>query len=154
MKLSEFKDALAGHPNLALRFVLPDGLPVPAHAHVTEVARVDKRFVDCGGTRREERHCRLQTWVAEDLDHRLHAGKLLKILDQAASLLGTEDLDVDVEHEVAVISQYPLTGFEIRGDELLLRLGTRHTACLAPELCCPPPEAPQSISFKLPARKP
>ena len=39
-------------------------------------------------------------------------------------------------------------------DELLLRLGTRHTACLAPELCCPPPEAPQSISFKLPARKP
>lgn len=154
MKLSEFKASLAQHPERPLRFVLPDGAVVPAHAHVTEVARVDKHFVDCGGTQREERYCRLQTWVAHDLDHRLHAGKLLKILDKAHSLLGPEDLEVDVEHEVAVISQYPLTAAQVCGAELHLHLGTRHTACLAPELCCPPPAEAQPISFNFSPRKP
>ena len=53
MTLSEFRDQLAAHPDAILRFLLPDGTAVPSHAHVTEVARVDKHFVDCGGTRRE-----------------------------------------------------------------------------------------------------
>lgn len=108
MKISELKAHLAGHPNQPLRFQLPDGSLVAAHAHVTEVARVDKRFVDCGGTLREEHLCRLQTWVADDLDHRLFAGKLLRILEKATPILGSDDLEVDVEHEAGLISQYPL----------------------------------------------
>ena len=53
---------------------------------------------------------------------------------------------MDVEHEVAVISQYPLTGFEIRGDELLLRRGNAAHRVSRP-VVLPAPEAPQSISF-------
>lgn len=138
MNISELKTALANHADHVVRFALPNGTSVPAHAHVTEVARVDKHFVDCGGTVRQESYCRLQTWVADDIDHRLNAGKLLKILDKARSLLKSDDLDVDVEHEVGFISQFPVEGVSASGSEITLQLGTRHTACLAMDQCCPP----------------
>src|ERR1043166_2429611 len=95
MKLSELKPILNQHSAAHLRFVLPDGTSVPAHSHVTEVARIDKRFIDCGGTLRNESHCRLQTWFSDDTEHRLTAGKLARILDKAQTILGADDLDVD-----------------------------------------------------------
>ena len=137
MKISELKKALANHADSVVRFALPNGVSVPAHAHVTEVARTDKHFVDCGGTVRQESMCRLQTWVADDREHRLNAGKLLKILEKAKALLKTDDLDVDVEHEVGFISQFPLESVSVSGLEITLQLGTRHTACLAMDQCCP-----------------
>lgn len=153
MKLSEFKAALAAHPDLNLRFVLPDGARVPAHAHVTEVARIEKRFVDCGGTLRNDAFCRLQTWVADDFHHRLNAGKLLGILTKATKILGPDDLEVDIEHEAGWISQFPLASCETEGTELVLKLTARHTACLAEDQCRRPEPGlaafnPQSISFQ------
>lgn len=148
MKLREFKSVLAGHPDANLCFMLPNGESVPAHAHVTEVAQITKRFIDCGGTLRDDVLCRLQTWVADDVDHRLTAGKLLGILNKAAgSVLTTEDLEVDVEHEVRFISQFPITGLEPENGRLLVKLGERHTACLAMDKCMPKP-ATESILFK------
>src|SRR5688572_29290729 len=97
MKLSELKEALAQHPDAMIRFALPNGQSVPAHAHVTEIARIEKHFIDCGGTLRNNVFCRLQTWVADDFEHRLTAKKLLGILNKAAeSVLPSEDIDVDV----------------------------------------------------------
>ena len=138
MKVAELKTVLADHAESLVRFSLPNGTSVPAHAHVTEVARIDKHFVDCGGAVREESLCRLQTWVATDFDHRLRAGKLLKILEKAKSVLKSDDLDVDVEHEVGFISQFPVQDASASGSEVILKLGTRHTACLAMDQCCPP----------------
>ena len=148
MKLSELKLDLAHCADRKLRFVLPDGERIPAHAHVTEVARIEKRFVDCGGTLRADRFCRLQVWVADDLDHRLTAGKLLGILDLAKSVLGDEDLDVDIEHDLQAITQSPLTGVRAEGQELLLHLAKRHTDCLAKDRCLPAPVAAQAIGFR------
>ncbi len=141
MKLSHLKEQLGKKPEANLRFRLPSGQTIPDHAHVTEVALINKRFVDCGGTLRSDTCCRLQTWVANDLHHRLTAAKLLKILDKAVSFLGSADLEVDVEHEVGYISQFPLKNAELTPEGFLLSLGTRHTACLAPEKCLPPPRA-------------
>jgi hypothetical protein len=118
---------------------LPNGEFAPVHLHVTEVARLDKRFIDCGGTLRTETLCRLQTWHSDDVDHRLTAGKLLKIFAKAESVLLTDDLDVDVEHEVGFISQFPLESVEVGSGEITLRLGVRHTACLAEDKCKPKP---------------
>jgi hypothetical protein len=140
MKLNELKAHLAKYPDLNIRFQLSTSITIPAHAHVTEVALIDKKFVDCGGTFRSDSICRMQTWVADDLDHRLTAGTLLKILDKAASFLRTEDLDVDIEHELDYITQLPLETVELAGDALVLRLKARHTDCLAKEKCCPAPE--------------
>src|SRR5271170_6452878 len=130
MLLSELKKTLAEHSSRNLRFVLPTGGKVPPHAHVTEVARIDKKFIDCGGTQRTETVCRLQTWFQDDTDHRLTAGKLLAILDQA-SFLETDNLEVDVEHEAPFISQFPIARVEMDDGALMLHLGIKHTACLA-----------------------
>ncbi|HZL12541.1 MAG TPA: DUF6428 family protein [Verrucomicrobiae bacterium] len=138
MKLTELKKSLSQNPAANIRFHLPDGEFVPAHAHVTEVARIDKRFVDCGGTLRNDSLCRLQTWFADDTDHRLTAGKLAKILEKAKSFLVSDDLEVDVEHEVNYITQFPLESAEVLSDEIILHLAARHTACLAMDKCLPP----------------
>ena len=138
MKIRELKTALANSPESTVRFLLPDKSMVPIHAHVTEVARIDKRFVDCGGTFREETYCRLQTWFADDLDHRLTAQKLLKILEKAEPVLLSDELEVDVEHEVHYISQFPVEKVMASEGEVSLHLSVRHTACLALDQCCPP----------------
>jgi hypothetical protein len=138
MKLSELKKHLSRMPDANVRFHLPNGEFVPAHAHVTEVARIDKRFVDCGGTLRNDAFCRLQTWFADDTDHRLTAGRLLKILDKARSFLASDDLEVDVEHEAGCISQFPLESIETLPEGIIFHLGLRHTACLAMDKCLPP----------------
>ena len=86
MKLLELKYILAARPEARLRFLLPNGEFAPAHVHVTEVARVDKRFIDCGGTLRTESFCRLQTWHAQDVEHRLTAGKLMQPCSEAKTV--------------------------------------------------------------------
>ena len=115
--------------------MLPDRSFVPPHFHVTEVGVVRKEFIDCGGTVRTAACCVLQVWVADDLDHRLDATRLERIMQLAAPILQSADLPVEFEYEDRVISQYPLAAIEITPSGLLLEVGGKHTACLAPELC-------------------
>lgn len=135
MKTSELMKSLAEFPEHTLRFVLPTGTKIPPHAHVTELARVDKRFVDCGGTFRTESTARLQTWLADDTAHRLNAVKLLGIMQKGAGLFGSEDLSIEVEHEAPFISHFPIETVEEHKGSLFVRLGTKHTACLAEDKC-------------------
>jgi hypothetical protein len=135
MTVKEFRSLLAAHPDERMHWMLPDGGFVPDHYHITEVGRVRKDFIDCGGTVRSLESCVLQVWVADDVDHRLDTSKLLKIMDVASSSLGLGDLPVEVEYERGVVSQYPLGGFEMTPKGILFYLGTKHTACLAPDRC-------------------
>jgi hypothetical protein len=137
MNIQEFKSTLDQHPELTLTFVLPDADRIPVHAHITEVGRIDKQFIDCGGTVRRLANCTLQAWVAEDTEHRLTPGKLAAIIEMAAPLLGTEELPVEIEYEDCSITQFPVLAVEPAGGELLIRLGEKHTDCLAKELCLP-----------------
>ena len=91
MTIDEFKEHLRRNPGTVLRFQMPDGGLIPVHAHVTEVGRVDKTFVDCGGTVRQVNSCLLQTWVAGDFEHRLPPGKLADILDRATGVLRSDE---------------------------------------------------------------
>src|ERR1700761_3890277 len=138
MQISEFKKILSDHASRNIRFELPTGTKVPPHAHVTEVALIEKKFVDCGGTFRTDSLCRLQTWFADDTDHRLAAGKLFAILEKSASFIQADDLEVDVEHEAPFVSQFPIEKIEVDGEVLTIRLGIKHTACLAEDRCLPP----------------
>ena len=147
MRVSELSQTLTDAPDATVRFRLPSGELAPAHAHVTEVARISKRFIDCGGTLREDSTCRLQTWVAEDYHHRLTAGKLAKILEKARLVLGDDDIDVDVEHDVGFVTQFPLQAARHEGAEVIMELQGRNTACLAPELCCPTPAQAELVGL-------
>lgn len=136
MKTTQFKSQLTSHPNHTLVFELPDGDRVPVQAHITEAGRVDKSFLDCGGTVRTVSTCQLQAWVDEnDEAHRLAPGKLAGVLDLAAPLLRGDDLEVEVEYEDCALSQYPVLEATATDSELVFKLGEKHTECLAPEFC-------------------
>ncbi len=135
MTVAEFRAVLVAHPEAKMHWMLPDRAFVPEHYHITEVGRLQKDFVDCGGTIRSLSSCLLQIWVADDKDHRLRTTKLAKIIEIAGPLLKSDDLPVEVEYEEGTISQYPVAGVEVTPAGLLFHLGTKHTACLAPEKC-------------------
>ena len=135
MKLAELKSLLAGNPNRYFRIRLPDGDAVPVSFHVTEVGRLQKTFLDCGGTLRDTTTCQLQIWVGEDYDHRIETGKMAAILGKAASILPDDSVNVEIEYEDRVISQYTISSHEVLDDAVILTLANKHTECLAPELC-------------------
>jgi hypothetical protein len=137
MTVSSLRAALAAAPALPLTVLWPDGDPIEAHFHVTEVGRVQKDFVDCGGTVRRTVTCLLQTWVGDDVDHRITAGKLLKAFDHAAKVLAGEDLPVELEYEACNVIQFKITAVERETERFVVRLGGKHTDCLAKELCLP-----------------
>ena len=144
MKSSVLLKTLRDHSDSHLRFLLPDGGLIPLHAHVTEVGRVDKTFLDCGGTTRRTSSLCLQTWVADDTDHRLSSGKLAAIIERAAPILGEDDLDVEIEYEEGFITQLPVESATHQGDTILFTLGAKHTDCLAKEICLPNPQESSS----------
>jgi hypothetical protein len=143
MNLHAFLISLESHPTLELRFQLPDGGRIPAHAHITEVGRLDRTFLDCGGTQRQHSCCLLQTWIADDIEHRLSAGKLAGILQRAAPILGDQELPVDVEYEDGVTAQFRITASRIEEGTRVFELANKPTDCLAKEICLPTPSGCQ-----------
>ena len=132
--------ALNAHPDASLHIVLPDDDIVPAHFHVTEIGRVQKDFIDCGGTARSTTHCQLQLLVASDVDHRLTAGRLAKIFDFSAPVLRGDDLPMVVEHEDCRTIAFPLRSFTATDDQITFQLDLPHPACLAGDACGLSPE--------------
>jgi hypothetical protein len=133
MKLSEIKQDLATAE--ALTFMLPDGSFVPSHFHVTEIGLVTKSSIDCGGTLRNEKAASFQLWSSNDTDHRLFPEKLMRIITLSEKVLGTEDLDIEVEYQTDTIGKY---GLHFDGTNFMLT--GKHTSCLASEHCGIPPE--------------
>lgn len=128
MTLSEVKAVLSRLDQL--RFQLPNGNMVPAHFHVTEVGKITKDFVDCGGTQRREVVASFQLWSTVDVDHRLPPAKLLGIIEQVEERLGLGDAAVEVEYQRDTIGKY---GLDFDGTHF--RLTSKQTDCLAKEAC-------------------
>ena len=137
LKISELRAALAATPDLPITVIWTDGEPIEAHFHVTEVGRVQKDFVDCGGTVRRVVTCLLQTWVGDDTDHRITGGKLLKAFDYAAPVLGGEDLPVELEYEACNVVTLRVVSIIAEAERLVIQLGGKHTDCLAKDVCLP-----------------
>lgn len=135
MNVRELQAVLEKHNKANLHFQLPTGEFIPDHFHVTEVGRIDKNFIDCGGTRRQASSCLLQTWTANDLDHRLAAGKLAKILDLAKPILGSMELPVELEYGTEVAAQYVVSQVQVGLDGLTFVLTGKQTDCLAKDQC-------------------
>jgi hypothetical protein len=147
MNLHELKAALAlASADTEVRIALPGGGEVPAHFHVTEVGHIRKDFIDCGGQRRASRTCSLQTWMgsARDDGHRLTVERFMKILAITSPLFADDTLPVEVEYEAGIISQFPLDDVTAENGRVVLRLGSKHTDCLARESCGCGDEAPDN----------
>jgi hypothetical protein len=134
MKLSEIKTALQKLENIA--FQLPNGDLVPNHFHVTEVGKVTKNFIDCGGTVRNEEVANFQLWEANDYDHRLHPEKLVHIIELSEKVLNIPDLEIEVEYQM----KDTIGKFDLDFDGINFQLKSKLTDCLAKDNCGIPPE--------------
>jgi len=128
MKLSEIKNHLNNLETIA--FQLPNGELVPNHFHVTEVGKITKNFIDCGGIVRSEEVVNFQLWNANDYDHRLHPEKLVRIIELSEKVLKIGDLEIEVEYQGDTIGKYAL---DFDGKNFLLV--TKQTDCLAKDNC-------------------
>jgi hypothetical protein len=133
MKLNILKEHLGKLEDL--QFQLPDNSMVPAHFHVTEVGRIIKDFIDCGGVRRHEEVANFQLWFADDTDHKLAPSKLIDIINKSQEQLGLGNLEVEVEYQNQTIGKY---GLDISDNRFLLV--NKHTDCLAKDNCGIPQE--------------
>jgi hypothetical protein len=133
MKLSEVKEVLKDLN--VVNFQLQDNTLVPIHFHVTEVGEITKKFIDCGGTVREEKVINFQLWEADDFDHRLAPQKLLNIIQLSERTLGLSDSEIEVEYQSDTIGKY---GLDFNGKNFLLT--NKFTNCLATDKCGIPPE--------------
>jgi len=133
MKLSEIKNHLTKLDTIA--FELPNGELVPNHFHVTEVGKITKNFIDCGGTVRNEEVVNFQLWNANDYDHRLHPEKLINIIELSEKVLKIEDLEIEVEYQGQTIEKF---GLDFDGTNF--KLTSKQTDCLAKDNCGIPEE--------------
>lgn len=133
MKLSEVKLVLNQLETIG--FQLPNGETVPNHFHVTEVGKITKHFIDCGGTERKEEVVNFQLWNANDYDHRLHPEKLLNIIELSEKVLNIADSEIEVEYQAETIGKF---GLDFDGKNFLLT--SKQTDCLAKENCGIPVE--------------
>jgi hypothetical protein len=137
MKLSEIKKYLKKLETIA--FQLPNGELVPNHFHVTEVGKITKHFIDCGGTVRNEEVANFQLWEADDYDHRLHPEKLLHIIELSEEKLQISDLEIEVEYQM----KETIGKFDLDFDGINFQLKSKLTDCLAKDKCGIPEEKPK-----------
>ncbi len=102
------------------------------------MGNVNKHFIDCGGTLREENVINFQLWNENDYDHRLHPEKLLHIIELSEKVLQLQDREIEVEYQGETIGKF---GLDFDGTHFLLT--SKQTACLAKEACGIPTSKPK-----------
>jgi len=138
MKLSEVKVVLKELKTIG--FQLPNGALIPNHFHVTEIGKITKHFIDCGGTVRNEEVVNFQLWNANDYDHRLHPEKLLNIIELSEKVLNIADLEIEVEYQAENEDLQTIGKFGLDFDGTNFLLTSKQTDCLAKENCGIPAE--------------
>lgn len=129
MKLSEIKKILKNLDKIG--FQLPNGTFVSDHFHVTEVGKVTKDFIDCGGKVRNETVINFQLWEQNDYDHRLHPEKLINIIALSEKMFMFEDLEIEVEYQ----GEETIGKYNLDFDGVNFLLTSKVTACLAIDAC-------------------
>jgi hypothetical protein len=134
MNIQEFKKVLQIVDSI--EFILPNNTVIPAHFHITEMGLLTKNFIDCGKTIREEKLITFQIWFASDVEHRLTTDKVLKIIDASKSLIGNQDLEIEVEYQMKeTIGKF---GLDFKDNNF--HLISKKTTCLAKDKCGIPQE--------------
>ena len=128
MKLSQFKNHLETVTDI--NFVLPNGVKIPSHFHITEVGMITKQFTDCGNTFRISKKATFQLWTSVDFYHRLEPQKILKIINSTEKMFAGEDLEIEIEYQMDTIGKF---GLEFTNNEFVLT--NTKTDCLAKDNC-------------------
>lgn len=129
MTLSEIKNLLFQVQEIT--FELPNGSQIPNHFHITEVGKVTKNYIDCGGVLRREELISMQLWEANDYDHRITPNKFIDIITLSENIFDLKDKEIEIEYQgKTTINKY---GLDFNGRSFVLTSKT--TDCLAKDKC-------------------
>jgi len=128
MRINDIKEILHDIKNVT--FILPNGVSVPPHFHITEIGIITKHFIDCGGTERIEKVANFQLWTADDFNHRIAPKKLLDIIELSEEIVKLNNLEIEVEYQTDTIGKF---GLKFDGDNFLLT--NTKTDCLDKDKC-------------------
>ena len=128
MILSEFKHYLKIVSEVT--FLKPNGNKIPKHFHITEVGQTSKKFIDCGGTVRNEEVISMQLWESVDFLHRLEPSKLNSIIELSEKKLEIGNYEIEMEYQGETIEKYG-----VAFTNGIFQLISTNTACLALDKC-------------------
>ncbi len=147
MKTSDLLRLLEENHEKALLFEYAPNLLVGANYHITEVKHVKIDSVDCGAGRDSWNETIIQLWESPtELGKTkfMNAAKALGILKKVGEIK-QYDLEAEVKFEYANATfhtaQLYVISFEIKNDNLLLKLDIEPTDCKAKEACGVPETA-------------
>ncbi|WP_025741271.1 DUF6428 family protein [Aquimarina pacifica] len=146
MKTSDFITLLAEHQDKSLLFEYAPGMLVGTNYHITEVKHINIDSVDCGSGMDSWKETIIQLWESPSelgkLDY-LSTYKALGILKKVGIMRPYEmDSMIKIEYgnNMFHTAQLHITDFEIKENQLLIKLAVSPTDCKAKETCGVPQE--------------
>jgi len=141
MKTQELFSLLKTHQNKFLLFEYAPNLFVEANYHITEVKHISIDSVDCGAKTDNWNETIIQLWESpSELGKRnyLKVDKALGIFNKVGEIKPF-DLDAEVKFEYSNATfhtaQLFVNDFEIRDDNLIIKLAIEKTDCKAKDVC-------------------
>jgi hypothetical protein len=148
MKTQDLFTVLNAHKDKTLLFEYAEGVFVGANYHITEVKHITVDAVDCGAQTDSWKETIIQLWESPNEIGKTEYMSVLKalgILNKVGSIKPyVLDAEVKFEYSNALFhtAQLFVNDFEIRGQNLIVKLAIQPTDCKAKELCgVPEPEA-------------
>ncbi len=141
MKTQELFNVLRQHEDKSLLFEYKPYAFVGANYHITEVKHIAVDSVDCGAGTDAWKETIIQLWESpSELGKRdfMKTSKALSILDRVATMKPyTMDAEVKFEYSNATFhtAQLFVNDFEIRDDNLIVKLDVEKTDCKAKSTC-------------------
>jgi len=144
MRTQELFNILKEHQDKSLLFEYAPNHFVGANYHITEVKHIIVDSVDCGAKTDAWKETVIQLWESpSELGKRdfMKVSKALSILDKVGKMKPyflTAEVRFEYSNDTFHTAQLFVNDFEIRDDNLILKLAVEKTDCKAKAICCEP----------------
>jgi len=144
MKTQELFTILENNKDKSLLFEYAPNQLVAANYHITEVKHITIDSVDCGAQTDAWKETIIQLWESpKELGKTefMIIAKALEILNKVGEIKPyTLDAEVKFEYSNATFhtAQLFVDGFEVKENNLIVKLAIEKTDCKAKDLCVPP----------------
>jgi len=136
MNWNEFKTQLAQYPEHHLQFEFAENQKVHPSFHITEIKQAQITAVDCGGKMNTWTEIIVQLWEPNILDSErsMKVSKALSIINLVEKTLPLNPnviVKVEFGNSLFETRQMLPQDFEIKGDEIIVKLQADKTQCKA-----------------------
>ena len=153
MNTTDFITLLAEHQDKSLVFEYAPGMLVGTNYHITEVKHMKIDSVDCGAGTDQWNETIIQLWESPSeigKPNYMSAYKALGILKKVGTIKSYDmDALVKIEYGNALFhaTQLHIQGFDVKNDQLFVKLTVQPTDCKAKDACgVPEPSVVQENS--------